>query len=121
MNAEGTAMNGFTAGQAFEGFVQDAERVGQSWANRAAENRAAREQQAESDRIQALIDQQASDIAGNLAEKYALRKALAKLDPNHPLIRNQLLQHKIQEVGVRAFWVNANYDDARKAGEDLVP
>lgn len=62
------------------------------------------------------LDSVAMSNAANLAEKQALRVALAKLDPNHPLLSNKILQEKIKEAGKRALAMTNNFDDAREAG-----
>lgn len=54
--------------------------------------------------------------AGNLAEKQALRAALQKLAPNHPLLANTMLQEKIKEAGRRALALTDDWDAARDAG-----
>ena len=57
--------------------------------------------------------------AANYAEKQALRAALERLDPNHPLIVNKALQEKIQDAGERiAVMSNFDYDAILKAGRD---
>jgi hypothetical protein len=57
--------------------------------------------------------------AANYCEKHALRAALSKLDPKHPLVTNKLLQEKIQNAGERV-WVMSKFDgDAvAKAGRE---
>jgi hypothetical protein len=57
--------------------------------------------------------------AGNLAEKHALREALRKVDPKHPLLTNIALQEKIKEAGRRALEKTNNYDSAREAGTNF--
>ncbi|MFM2275503.1 MAG: hypothetical protein RL211_1375 [Pseudomonadota bacterium] len=58
--------------------------------------------------------------ASNYCEKHALRSALAKLDPTHPLLTNKALQEKIRETGAR-IWVLSNEDgeSVAKAGRDF--
>lgn len=57
--------------------------------------------------------------AANYAEKHALRAALAKLDPTHPLLTNKALQEKIQGSGER-IWILSKFDNesVAKAGRD---
>lgn len=57
--------------------------------------------------------------AGNLAEKQALRAALRKLSPDHPLLTNTLLQEKIKEAGRRALALTDDWDAARDAGDSF--
>lgn len=64
-----------------------------------------------------LKTQAEDDVAANLAEKLALRTALAKLDPKHPLLTNASLRERIQEAGVRANRLTNNYDAAREVGK----
>jgi hypothetical protein len=56
--------------------------------------------------------------AGNLAEKHALRVALRKLDPKHPLLDNTMLQEKIKDAGRRVLAISDSWDDVRAAGEN---
>lgn len=56
--------------------------------------------------------------AGNLAEKHALRVALRKLDPKHPLLTNTMLQEKIKDAGKRVMAISDSWDDVRAAGEN---
>lgn len=63
------------------------------------------------------IDTLREDNAANLAEKHALRVALAKLDPKHPLVTNKALQEKIQEAGIRVLAISDSWNDVRAAGE----
>ena len=55
-----------------------------------------------------LKDQYYSTNAANFAEKHALRAALAKFDPNHPLITNKALQEKVQEAGRKTLALTNN-------------
>ncbi len=55
--------------------------------------------------------------AANLAEKHALRAALKKLDPSHPLLTNISLQERIKEAGVRSVAITNSWNSAREAGE----
>lgn len=57
--------------------------------------------------------------AGNLAEKHALREALRKLQPDHPLLVNTSLQERIKEAGRRAMTFSDDWDAARQAGESF--
>lgn len=59
-----------------------------------------------------LID----DVSANLAEKYALREALKKLDPKHPLLTNADLRSRIHEAGKRATLIANDFEGARQAG-----
>lgn len=54
--------------------------------------------------------------AGNLAEKQALREALRKLDPKHPLLVNTDLQERIKAAGQRAYGMTDDWNAAREAG-----
>jgi len=57
--------------------------------------------------------------AANLAEKHALRAALRKLDPQHPLLINASLQERIKSAGVRAMAIADSWDAAREAGDSF--
>jgi hypothetical protein len=57
--------------------------------------------------------------ASNLAEKQALRAALMRVDPNHPLLQNMLLREKVQEAGARAFAITKDWDAVRAAGDSF--
>lgn len=56
--------------------------------------------------------------AGNLAEKHALRAALKKIQPNHPLLTNTMLQEKIKDAGRRVLAISDSWDDVRAAGDN---
>lgn len=66
---------------------------------------------------QHIIDSIAADNAANLAEKMALRKALAKHDPQHPLLINKELRERIHKAGENALSIKNDWDDCREAGE----
>lgn len=55
--------------------------------------------------------------AANLVEKYTLRSALKKTNPNHPLLTNTALQEKIKEAGVRALAITNDWNAPREAGD----
>lgn len=55
--------------------------------------------------------------AGNLAEKYALRRELARYAPQSPLLKNTMLLERLRSRAKQAFAVNRNYDDARAIGD----
>ena len=57
--------------------------------------------------------------AANLAEKHALRAALRKRDPKHPLLTNISLQERIKDAGEAAFSLTRNWDAAREVGESF--
>ncbi len=84
--------------------------------------RAEADSRAELARAKAMADRLErahADNAANLAEKHALRKALAQIDPNHPLIVNKALQEKIQAAGERALVMTNNFNAVREAGESF--
>lgn len=54
--------------------------------------------------------------AANFAEKHALKAALAKLQPNHPLLTSQSLVERIQAAGQHALTVNSSWDDVKAVG-----
>jgi hypothetical protein len=101
------------------GFNHAADALGQSVADAmggiAAEAAAATELR-RMQKIAANVEELELSNAGNLAEKHALREALAKLDPNHPLLQNVMLQEKIKEAGKRALAMTQDWDAARRAG-----
>jgi hypothetical protein len=70
---------------------------------------------------QQALDSANHDNAANIAEKHALRQQLARYAPNHPLLKNQQLREKLQDLGARAFAISKNFDDARKVGETYFP
>lgn len=72
-------------------------------------------------RAREVIRELEENNAANLAEKYALRQQLARYCPEHPLLKNRQLVEKVQGLGIRAFAINKNFDDARAAGETYFP
>lgn len=81
--------------------------------------RAAAAGQAHLDDVQAVLKAKntiANWNAGNLAEKQALREALRKINPKHPLLVNIDLQERIKAAGQRAFGMTDDWDAAREAG-----
>lgn len=72
---------------------------------------------AEARRTADVIDTLRTDNAANLAEKCALRAALRRLAPDHPLLTNADLRDKIHQAGVRAFSITNEWAAAREAGE----
>ena len=73
-------------------------------------------------RKQARADYQelALDNAANLAEKHALRVALAKLDPNHPLVTNTHLQERIHKAAEQVFALSGrSWIDVGNVGRDF--
>lgn len=81
--------------------------------------RAEADSKAELERTQRLvkkIEQYEGSIAANLAEKQALREALRRVDPKHPLLTNVALQEKVKEAGRRALALTNDFDSARDAG-----
>lgn len=79
--------------------------------------RRAKQQAEEHQELLERMNTAENDVAANLAEKYALREALAKADPNNPLLTNRLLLEKIQNAGERAFTLTRSYNAAREAGK----
>lgn len=61
----------------------------------------------------------ASTNAANLAEKNALRVALERLDPKHPLLVDEMLKKRVQDLGERAFAINNSFNDAARAGRNV--
>ena len=58
--------------------------------------------------------------AANLAEKHALRVALAKLDPKHPLLSNAHLRERIHRAAEQVYAISSSsWDDIAKAGRDF--
>lgn len=74
---------------------------------------------ARSEAIERRIEELRMSNAANLAEKQALRDALAKLDPNHPLLTNTILREKIQEAGRKALALTNDWDAVREAGSSF--
>lgn len=71
----------------------------------------------EAERLNAAVTELSEDNAANLAEKYALRAALAKVQPDHPLLTNAELRDRIHKAGIRAVALANTWDAAREAGE----
>jgi hypothetical protein len=68
-------------------------------------------------RLERDLEKTTMDNAANLAEKYALREALSRLDPRHPLLTNQALRERIHMAGEQAMAISRNYNDARDVGK----
>ena len=59
--------------------------------------------------------------AGSLALRSALSEVLSQLAPDHPLIKDVMLQGDIRQAGVKAFVTsNRDYNAARSAGASFV-
>ncbi len=71
------------------------------------------------DALSKEYDELAYSNAANLAEKGALRKALARYDPKHPLLTNAHLKERIHAAGERVFSISNKWDDAFYAGRDF--
>jgi hypothetical protein len=67
--------------------------------------------------MRADYDKIESTNAANFAEKHALRVALAKLDPKHPLVVNKVLQEKIKSAGRRALDITSSWNAVAEAGQ----
>lgn len=57
--------------------------------------------------------------AGNLAEAVALREALARLDPTHPLLDPEV-QDCLKAVGRKALASTGDWDDVRRAAKNFL-
>ena len=79
-------------------------------------NAAATERLKSTQKLIKKLEDTESFNAGNLAEKQALREALKKLDPKHPLMTSADLRSKITNAGMKAFSITKNWDAARDAG-----
>jgi hypothetical protein len=102
-------MSGFAAGMAFEGMANDI-------ANRAR----SRAHLSDIEEMAEIIAGYREDNAGNLAEKTALREALAKFDPNHPLIKDRALVEQIHRTAARVVSsAKFHWDDVREVGKTL--
>lgn len=84
---------------------------------RARQAEAAHEKQIE--KFQAEIASLEEANAGNLAEKNALRVALAKVDPNHPLLKNASLRQQLHATAYRVLSMNKNWDDVIRYGQNF--
>ncbi|MEJ8837550.1 hypothetical protein [Ramlibacter sp. AN1133] len=71
----------------------------------------------DAEQLNEAVSKLREDNAANLAEKYALRAALAKLDPDHPLVVNAALRERIHQAGIRAIALTNDWEAAREAGE----
>jgi hypothetical protein len=58
----------------------------------------------------------ARSLLGYIAEVQALRAALSKFEPNHPLLTNRSLRQRLHAAGAKAFGVEGAEDQARRAG-----
>ena len=67
-------------------------------------------------RHQAAVTELEDTNAANLAEKAALRVALGRYAPRHPLLTDKSLQERIQRAGTMALRHADNWDAARDAG-----
>lgn len=79
----------------------------------------AREAQRNYDQVTRLVnqrDEMTKSNAANFSEKHALRVALAKLDPTHPLLTNKSLQERIQNAGERALVLADDWNAVKAAG-----
>jgi hypothetical protein len=79
----------------------------------------ARDAQANYNQVKSLLsnlDQMTMSNAANYAEKQALRVALKKFDPNHPLLVNLALQERIKAAGQRALTLTDDWDAVKAAG-----
>lgn len=56
--------------------------------------------------------------AGNLAERHALRRALASLDPKHPLL-SEAVREQVLQAGRDAFQRTRDWGAVRDAGEQF--
>lgn len=79
-----------------------------------------REELQQSEKTIAYIKEIEMSNAANLAEKQALRGALQKLAPTHPLLTNTVLQEKIKEAGRRALALTDDWTAARDAGGSFI-
>jgi hypothetical protein len=86
--------------------------------NRATRDlREANEQGKTLDKLREDIESLEGANASNLAEKNALRVALAQLDPKHPLLTNVMLKEQLHKQAERVFHINRNWDDVARYGK----
>ncbi|TFZ04080.1 hypothetical protein [Ramlibacter humi] len=71
-------------------------------------------------RGRSVLEQAEQKTAEVLAEKWVLRKELARYAPDHPLVRNHGLQ-EARAYGAFAYTVTRNRDDALDVPRDLLP
>ena len=58
--------------------------------------------------------------SANLAEKHALRTALAKLDPRHPLLTNAHLRERIHHAAEQVYAISSSsWTDIANVGRDF--
>lgn len=101
-------MSGFANGAMFEGMMRDIEDASQ-----------ARAHASELGHAYERITNLAEDNAANLAEKYALRKALEQFDPNHPLLKDQNLREAIHRDAIKVYHIqSSDWDDVRNVGSE---
>ncbi len=71
-------------------------------------------------KLRQQLDELALGNAANLAEKGALRKALARYDPKHPLLTNAHLKERIHRAGERVYLLSeSTWTDVLNAGRDF--
>lgn len=98
-------MSGFLGGMSLEGMASDIEKRGLH-----------RSYQAHLANHAAALTQWHEIHGAMLAERQALREALRKFDPNHPLLVDKKLRESIQDAGERAFMAN----DGDTADDDAI-
>lgn len=73
------------------------------------------------DELDAEYEALAAGNAANLAEKMALRKALAKLDPKHPLLTNSHLKERIHKAAQQVYALSeSSWTDVGNVGRDFL-
>lgn len=101
---------------AFEGLLSSVQYLNQQKARR-------KEAEAHLSQVEELAqdrDEWAITNAANYTEKHALRAALSKIDPTHPLLVNKQLQEQIRNLGKRIASMGGSSEDMSQAAQDLV-
>lgn len=102
-------MSGFAAGMAIEGMANSIEN--------AARDRA---HLSDMELMSERLHEAWGDNAGNLSEKIALREALAKFDPNHPLLKDRALIEQLHRTAARVIRSEkGDWNDVRALGKNL--
>lgn len=75
----------------------------------------------EYDELDAEYERLAVGNAANLAEKMALRKALARYDPKHPLLTNAHLKERIHRAAEQVYKLSdSSWVDVGNVGRDFL-
>lgn len=71
----------------------------------------------ERDKLVRQFETVSGQNAGNLALRYSLAGALAKAEPNHPLVRDAALRDRIAKHGADTIFKTKDWDQVREVGK----